>query len=654
MTRALKRLGLFLAAAILMFAGTGFIHRVYSLKEVVDESTNIMVGKIDSVDKGKNRIIASVGDNIKGTSPFKKIQMNIAAGDKQFHEFMVAKIRPGMPISVFYKLEGRSIACLCYVDRFWFQLFSEQQGDLNKVWWNFSHVEIYMPRTWNGTQADLMNEVGDVLAKRSEGPKPNTKLKPIDVQRELAGGSSNSGGGSQSGPDTAGKIFGRYVALKHAGGETRGAVWVDYDGDGDLDAYFCTSSGNHLYRYDGGTNFRDVTKEVGLSGGSRAGAWADYNGDGRLDLLLSTPKLYTNRGDKFADDTGRLPKLSAYNTEGCGWIDYDGDGASDILLTNGEYGIFVFKNEQKGESFRDVSRDVGLGSKGPGAQNGDFVSIADWDGDGFSDFLYNVGSGLLFRNTGEGKFVLAGKSGVRYDTANDYKVGSAWGDYDKDGDLDLFVPQNNVGKLFRNENNGKFTDVTNSAGDLNFIKAQWTVAAWGDLTGDGWLDLYVGKANGDSRLYVNQRDGRFENMVEELGLYHRPGNRMVMGAALGDFDRDGDLDILANSSEGHCTVFINDLTRSRSTPTYLAVRPKGTASAVGATVRLFDSKDKLMGLCELGTAQNMGSQSPLGAVFGVPKGKFKVTICMSDGGFGERVVEVGDKGMTIEIGAEER
>jgi len=85
---------------------------------------------------------------------------------------------------------------------------------------------------------------------------------------------------------------------------------------------------------------------------------------------------------------------------------------------------------------------------------------------------------------------------------------------------------------------------------------------------------------------------------------------------------------------------------------HLYYNSAATQGAVGATVRLFDQRDHLLGLRELGVAQNMGSQAPLSALFGVPRGKYKVTICMSDGGFGQRVVDVSDKGAAIEVGVE--
>jgi len=658
-----RRLAVAAIAVVVMCLGVlemGFIERLYSLQEIMDESTNIMAGKIVSVDSAKQRIIAQVERNLKGKSPYQRVQMTLMTGDQKFLPFMFARIKPGDGILVFYKLEGQSIACLCFVNGFWYQLFAEDEPkNRDNVWWRFSHVEIHMNRTWQGSQSELAQIVEGVLAGKRKPPTPNQNLKPLDVRREMTPSSDKPLQGAKAtaaSPTEANRtLFGRHIALPHAKGEVRGAIWVDYDGDGDLDVYFCCSTGNRLYRFDGGITFRDVTAAVGLREGSRAAAWADYNGDGKLDLLLSTPKLYTNHGGKFTDDTNLLPRLPAYNTEGCGWLDYDGDGAPDILLTNGESGIALFKNEQNGKQpFRDVSRETGLGPKGPGNNNGDFVSIADWDGDGFSDFLYNVGQGLLFRNTGKGRFEVAAGAGVQYVSSNDYKIGTAWGDYDNDGDLDLYVPQKSFGKLFRNNNDGTFTDVTRSAGDLPRVEGEWTAATWGDVDRDGWLDLHVGKANGDARLFVNQRDGTFENQTQELGLYRLPGNQAVMGAALGDFDGDGDLDILANSAEGVCTVFINDAKKPAGGPTatYLAVRPTRTQGAVGATVRLLDARGRLMGLQELGMSQNMGSQTPLAALFGVARGKYKVTICMSDGQFGEQTVEVGDKGLAIALGVE--
>jgi len=644
-----------LVAAVLFLAHTGrataYVERMYALKEVLDESTNICLGKIEKVDVENKQIIAKMERDLKGKNPYETIRMNIRTSLPQFIPYMMAKVKPGQQILVFYKKEGQAIACLCYMDRFWFQLYGQDLPDRSKMWWRMTHVEIRMNRTWNKSLTELVNVITKVLAGKMKPPAPDPNVPPFDVKKELA---KIPGALKGLNVPAVGKIFGRYVALPHGPGEARGVSWVDYDGDGDLDAYCCCKSGNALYQSEGGGIFIDVTKDVGLSGATDAAAWADYNADGLVDLLLPTPKLFTNLGDKFRDDTALLPKITGAKPVACGWIDYDGDGWPDIIMPAGPNGIALLRNPgKKGQPFKDVSTEAGLGPKGPGRAAGNFISIADYDGDGFSDFLYNAGSGMLFHNTGEGKFELVKSSGIKFDPSATDKVGPAWGDFDNDGDLDLFVPQSGVGKLFRNNNDGTFSDVTNSAGDLAKVKGRWTAAAWGDVDRDGWLDLYVGKADGDARLFINKGDGTFANMVEPLGLYHVLGNARVLGVAMGDFDGDGDLDLLANSLDQRTTVFINDYSHEDPKRTFLAVRPSRSRGLIGAVIRVFDEHDRLLGLRELGVAQSAGGQAPTTAFFGLAKGKYKITACMSDGAFGQKIVEVGAEGLSTEVGAKE-
>jgi hypothetical protein len=631
---------------------SAYVERMYALQEVFDESSNICVGKVESVDTAKKQFVVKMERDLKGTNPYSKIQVNTNTSLPQFIPYMMAKIKPGQTVLVFYKKEGSSLACLCYMDNFWFQIYGEHMADAGKMWWRQTHIEIRFNRTWVKSVNELVNIIPDILAGKLKAPPPDPNIRPFDVNLELSKipGASKAGAGQPS----VGKIFGRYVGLPHGPGDARGATWVDFDGDGDLDAYCCCQNGNEMFQCELGGMFLNVTKDVGLSGASQTAAWADYNGDGKPDLLLPTPKLFTNLGGKFRDDTALLSKATGADTEACTWIDYNGDGLPDILFPNGEKGIMVFRNTGKdgAERFVDAGAEAGLGPNGPGRAKGTFVSVVDFDGDGFSDFLYNAGEGMLFRNNGQGKFEEVKTSGIKFNSTDGNKIGVAWGDYNNDGAVDLVVPQNNIIKLFRNNNDGTFADVSAQAGDLAKVPGAWTAAAWGDVDRDGLLDLYVGKGDGDGRLFLSKGDGTFVNMVEPLGLYHLLGNARVFGVALADFDGDGDLDILANSAEGCSTVFVNDYNQEDPKRVFLAVRPKGTKGVVGSIVRLFDDQGKLMGLRELAVAQNAGSQADATAFFGLASGKYKVSLCTSDGGFGERAIEVGNRGLAVEVAAE--
>lgn len=425
-----------------------------------------------------------------------------------------------------------------------------------------------------------------------------------------------------------------------------GAAWGDFDGDGDADLFVASEDNRgRLFRNDG-DRFTDVSRDCGPFRSSRTVSWGDWNGDGHLDMLLSTGKdivLYTGGGPPgfaFKDSSELLPRMASYNTEGAGFIDYDGDGVLDVLVSNGENGILLFRNEGAGRPLRDVSAAAGLGREGPGAENGDYLTIADYDGDGFTDFLYNLGSGMLFRNNGDGTFAHDRAGGVRYaatggDRGDDVKMGTAFGDCDNDGDLDLFVPQRGSNRLFRNNGDGTFSEVTRESGDVAKGRAESISAAWADFNNDGLLDLFVANEKAPHNLYVNNGDGTFS---DRAAAYRVVGERgRPRGVALADFDNDGDVDIFVNAEEG-CELLVNDVVGDDDSS--IKVLPRGGEGSIGATVRLYSAEGKLVGLREISGGESRGSQHEQAALFGVSPGTYVVRVSFTNGTTREEKVRV--------------
>jgi hypothetical protein len=245
----------------------------------------------------------------------------------------------------------------------------------------------------------------------------------------------------------------------------------------------------------------------GLAGGSVAD---DFNGDDRIDVLLTTwqldgdPHLFINDGNGgFQDKTAEAGLKGIYGGLSVFQADYDNDGDVDVLVPRGAW----------------------LGARGRYPKS-------------------------LLRNEGDGKFVdvtfAAGLGEVHYPTQ-----AAAWGDYDLDGDLDLYVgsemsalggptpPQPFPSELFRNNGDGTFTDVAAQAGVTNMAFAK--AALWGDYDDDGDPDLYVSNLHGPNRLYRNRGDGTFEDVAAAVGLDKAPGRNF--GAFFWDYDNDGVLDL---------------------------------------------------------------------------------------------------------------
>ena len=143
-----------------------FIARHYTLQEVLAECSNVVFGTVTSVNQKRMTAKVKVEENLKGESDFKEIKINLSTGQGNFPEKMIKKFKVGKPIIIFYKREGRRIPSLGHVDGTWFQTFAQDRSDKSRVWWNFTHIEIYMHRTYKGSTPDFQRVVRDTLAGR--------------------------------------------------------------------------------------------------------------------------------------------------------------------------------------------------------------------------------------------------------------------------------------------------------------------------------------------------------------------------------------------------------------------------------------------------------------------------------------------------------
>ena len=159
-----------------------FITRHYTLQEVLAECSNVVFGTVTSVNQKRMTAKVKVEENLKGKSDFQEIKINLSTGQGNFPQKMIKKFKAGKPVIIFYKREGRRLPSLGHVDGTWFQTFAQDRSDKSRVWWNFTHIEIYMHRTYKGSTPDFQRVVRDTLAGRVK-PK-NTRSSKVESLAE--------------------------------------------------------------------------------------------------------------------------------------------------------------------------------------------------------------------------------------------------------------------------------------------------------------------------------------------------------------------------------------------------------------------------------------------------------------------------------------
>ncbi len=440
---------------------------------------------------------------------------------------------------------------------------------------------------WTGTPQDY-SVTGHI------GPRPNLRAACSTlILQEIEWGDATSG------------------PLANNNGHGMAVAWGDYDDNGLLDIYLSNNGTNKLFRNTGGGIFTDATASpLDDAGVGKGVAWADYDNDGNLDLYLVNDgianKLFRNNGTAFVDATSG-PLGDAGNGQGLAWGDYDNDGWVDLYFSNWGSANKLLRNNGDGSFTDATSSPLGDGGHGSGTAWGDY------DNDGYLD-LYLANGDLeankLFHNEGNGTFTDA-TSGPLGDAG--YGTGAAWGDYDNDGYLDLFLVNNGQdNKLFHNEGNGTFTDVT--AGPLGGNAAYDIGVAWGDYDNDGDLDLYVTASYCCNRLLRNDGGGVFTDAttgpISDAQHYS-------MGGAWGDYDNDGDIDIYqANTGfVDDNKLFENKLSSSNNWLHIDLVGMVSNKSAIGARVRVVVGGASQ--IREISGGSGFCSQNSLTAEFGL-------------------------------------
>ena len=467
----------------------------------------------------------------------------------------------------------------------------------------------------------------------------------------------------------------RYIVESMSGG----VALLDYDNDGFQDIYFVNSltvdllksngkTKSALYRNNRDGTFTDVTTKAGVGdiGWGMGVAVADYNNDGFEDLYVTCVgpnRLLKNNGNGTFSDVGKTARVDDHRwSTGAAFVDYDNDGRLDLFVAN--YVAFDFKNPPEfgkgrlcqykgipvqcgprglpGEgdtlyhnegdgTFSDVTKEAGVSD--PDGYYGMGIICSDLDEDGLVDiFVANDSTpNFLYKNNGDGTFKEIGfPAGVAVNENGSEQgcMGVTLGDYDHDTRFDLFITNfdDDYNVLYHNDGKGSFTDVSHAA---NVAAVSLPFVGWGtkffDYDNDGWIDLFV--ANGHvypqiatyrqrNFIHKNNRNGTFT----ELGLQLGPAvaeKRAGRGAAFGDLDNDGDVDIVINNLDGAPTLLRNEGGNANKSVLIKLIGVKSNRSGIGARVKIVSGD--LVQTDEVHSGDSYISQSDLRLHFGLEK-----------------------------------
>lgn len=376
------------------------------------------------------------------------------------------------------------------------------------------------------------------------------------------------------------------AGLQQNHGYGMGCLAADYDNDGDPDLYLTNFGKNQLYRNNGDGTFTDVTSRAGVGDGnwSVSASFGDFDLDGYLDLYVANYLDY------------QLETAHACFLEGvhiyCGPHEYP--GAHDTLYRNNGDGTFT-----------DVTNRAGVRSTGKGLG----TLFTDYNNDGYPDiFVANDAvPDFLYRNNGDGTFTdVAVTAGVAYNSEGraTASMGIAAGDYDNDGASDLFITNFSleINSLFHNDNDGFYTMTTFDAGlaDHSFSQLGFGTQFL-DADNDGTLELFV--ANGHvwdnvseitsslsykqrCQIFGNTGHGQFTDASDTAGAFFKQPI-VARGAATGDYNNDGAIDILVTSCGETPVLLRNDSKAAVEKNNWVKIRLVGTESnrdGIGAKV----------------------------------------------------------------------
>jgi len=397
-----------------------------------------------------------------------------------------------------------------------------------------------------------------------------------------------------------------------------GVAVGDYDNDGYPEILVTCVGQNVLFKNTGKGTFRDVTKQSGLGGRqafSTSALWFDFDRDGLLDLFVCNYVKWSPEHDVFCSLDGKTKSYctpEAYRGETC-WL---------------------FRNLGNGK-FEDVTPSSGIfdsSSKSLG------VALLDYDQDGWPDLLVanDTQPNKLYRNQRNGKFKdVAVEAGIAFSAEGKARAGMGVdvADFTNSGTPGVAITNfdNEMIGLYRSSGGGNYADVATQSGVGLATKDKLGFGClFLDANLDGWLDLAVVNGHIDDtvrnvrgvgyaqppQLFLNDGQGKFHDVAGEIGGgFAQP--KVGRGLACGDFDRDGDLDLLVTTNNGPAYLYRNDQLHGNKSVRIRLIGTESNRDAIGARVRIFHGESSQSRLVKGGSSYLSQSELPL--TFGLEK-----------------------------------
>ena len=329
-----------------------YVEAPMSLGAIVQQSTNIVLVRVESADKERNIIVFRKVRDVKGKHNTDIIRHNIGRGGLRPNEWkpQMDWAEPGRTAVFFYQ-GGASETC---IGNWWYQAYGGGEN------WNHSHAEPFLLRSYAGQTEKLVAIVEQMLAGQKtaapcmvDGNKEDLHNRRAKIQRLKVSLKIQDYNQKRDFLGWGGEDFRRLQGMAgfthvspvgRVDPEAQAISVVDFDGDGKQD--LCLVGGNKVMLLQNSGEAMSESMLAGVSG-ARSAVWADHNGDGRPDLLLATPtglKLFTNLGPTMRDDSHLLPPIPPGAPTSAAWLDYDSDGKPDLLVAHGYHGLRLYRN----------------------------------------------------------------------------------------------------------------------------------------------------------------------------------------------------------------------------------------------------------------------------------------------------------------------